>query len=141
MEMLHPTLPEAEEQYRKGAWGRLGNWSAPQRIKMATENQLVTTAIDLAHILGWTKVAHFRPAKTAQGYRTPVEGDGAGFPDLVLVRERVVWIEAKVKGRKLSPEQESWMVDLIATGAEFHLIQLDREWDFLVEVLTRRTRY
>ena len=104
---------------------------------MATEAQLVTTAIQLAHTLGWTKVAHFRPAKTAKGYRTPVEGDGAGFPDLVLVRERIVWIEAKVKGREPSPEQISWMVDLIAAGAEYHLIQLDTEWDFLESVLRR----
>ena len=41
--------------------------------------------VDLARLRGW-RVAHFRPARTERGWRTPVEADGAGFPDLLLVR-------------------------------------------------------
>jgi hypothetical protein len=44
---------------------------------------------------GW-RAAHFRPARTAKGWRTPVAADGAGFPDLVLVRRtRIVAAELK----------------------------------------------
>lgn len=43
---------------------------------------------DLAEILGW-QWAHFRPAQTAHGWRTPVSGPiGAGWPDLMLARRR-----------------------------------------------------
>lgn len=44
-----------------------------------TEIQWQAQVIELAHILGWT-VAHFRPALTKHGWRTPVQADGAGFP-------------------------------------------------------------
>src|SRR5205823_4705076 len=49
------------------------------------EAALQTQVIQLGHLYRW-RIAHFRPALTAQGWRTPVEADGAGFPDLVLTR-------------------------------------------------------
>jgi len=109
---------------------------SPQLHAMASETELVTTAIALARSLGWERVAHFRPARTAKGWRTPVEGD-KGFPDLVLVRERVVWIEAKVRGEKPSPDQWLWLQALANTGAEVHVIQLDTKWEYLENVLKR----
>ena len=43
---------------------------------------------ELATIYGW-RWAHFRVARTKYGWRTAVSGPlGAGFPDLVLTRER-----------------------------------------------------
>src|SRR4051794_27414866 len=42
--------------------------------------------IEIAHIYRW-RVAHFRPAQTSRGWRTPVAADGMGFPDLVLIRQ------------------------------------------------------
>lgn len=47
-----------------------------------SEAELQSAVIELARTLGY-RVAHFRAARTAQGWRTPVEADGAGFPDLV----------------------------------------------------------
>lgn len=43
------------------------------------ERQWQAQVIELARILGW-RVAHFRPALTKHGWRTPVQADGAGFP-------------------------------------------------------------
>jgi len=73
------------------------------------ESQLQTAVIDTAHLLGFL-VAHFRPAETKKGWRTPVQADGKGFPDLVLVRPpRLLFVELKAKGKKPTPEQEDWL--------------------------------
>lgn len=83
-----------------------------------TERDLQAWVIVLARLLGW-RVAHFRPARTAHGWRTPVAGDGAGFPDLVLVRgERMLFRELKTERGKLRPEQEAWLSALRAAGAD-----------------------
>lgn len=84
-----------------------------------TEDELLTNVIDLAHFLG-AKVAHFRPAKTARGWRTPVQGDGAGFPDLVIVTidRRVLWRELKSAKGKLSVAQLEWIARLNGAGED-----------------------
>lgn len=85
-----------------------------------TEAQLQAAVIDVARFLGW-RVAHFRPARTASGWRTPVGADGAGFPDLVLVRDRVVYAELKAERGRLGPAQRVWLDILEAAGAEVYL--------------------
>lgn len=72
-----------------------------------TEAQLQSAVIALAQALGW-RVAHFRTARTRHGWRTPVAADGNGFPDLVLVRERVIFAELKGAAGRLSAAQEDW---------------------------------
>ena len=79
----------------------------------------------LARQNGW-HVAHFRPALTGRGWRTPVQADGKGFPDLVLVRERVIYAELKSRTGSLEPEQRAWRDWLRATGAEWHLWRPDQ---------------
>jgi hypothetical protein len=75
-----------------------------------TERELQTAVIETAQLLGW-KIAHFRPALTKRGWRTPVEGDGAGFPDLVLIHPagRILVRELKAGRNKLRPEQADWL--------------------------------
>lgn len=74
-----------------------------------TEAQLQDAIIDLARTLGWT-IAHFRPARTTHGWRTPVAADGAGFPDLVLCRPpRVLFAELKREKGRTSLGQEMWL--------------------------------
>lgn len=71
-----------------------------------------TGIIDMAHLFGW-RVAHFRPVKTPTGYRTPVQADGAGFPDLVLARNGVVLFrELKIGTRVLDYAQRDWQTAL-----------------------------
>ena len=65
--------------------------------------------IAYAHDHGW-RVAHFRPARTARGWRTPMQGD-PGFPDLVLARDgAVLLIELKKWGEHPSEEQLDWIM-------------------------------
>ena len=80
--------------------------------------------IDLAHAHGWM-CAHFRPARTSKGWVTPVAADGQGFPDLVLTRERVMFVELKSQRGRLSEQQRLWIVSLRAAGAEVHVWKPD----------------
>ena len=60
---------------------------------------------DLMALYGWQHV-HFRPALTKHGYRTAGSGElAAGWPDFVAVRDRVIFVEIKRKGGKLSDDQ------------------------------------
>ena len=73
-----------------------------------TEAYFTDQIIDLAHLTGW-HVAHFRPARTAKGYRTPMQGD-VGFPDIVLAKGgRVILAELKAEGGAPRPEQIAWL--------------------------------
>jgi hypothetical protein len=85
-----------------------------------SELELQNAVIDLARVLGY-RVAHFRAARTADGWRTPVAADGAGFPDLVLVKRRVIFAELKSAAGKLRAEQSEWRISLQAAGAEYRL--------------------
>lgn len=66
---------------------------------------------------------------------TAVQGDGAGFPDLVLVRERVVWVELKSDIGVLSDEQEIWIAMLHRAGQEVYVWK-PCDWDTILEVLS-----
>lgn len=76
---------------------------------------------DLAELLGWSW-AHFRPAETARGWRTPVSGPlGKGFPDLVLVKgSRLIFAELKRDKGKVSLEQAR-VLGALADAAETHV--------------------
>lgn len=76
-----------------------------------SERGLQAAVIDCAHLLGW-RCAHFRPALTAKGWRTPVQADGAGFPDICMAhprQRRLLFVELKAGRGVLSPEQVRWL--------------------------------
>lgn len=89
---------------------------------------------EFAQLSGW-KVAHFRRARTAKGWRTPVGFDGKGFVDFVLVRERIIYVECKAGGR-LSPEQREWRDAIVDAGAEWYLWK-PSDWKEVQRVLGR----
>ena len=77
-----------------------------------TEAQFQRTVIAAAQAFGF-KVAHFRPGMSSKGkWMTAVAGNGAGFPDLVLVhpgrRCGVLFVELKSDTGKIDPAQEEW---------------------------------
>ena len=94
-----------------------------------TERELTAAVIEAARLLGW-KVAHFRPGRTTRGWRTPVEGDGTGFPDLVLARQgQLLFAELKAKGGRLRPEQAAWIEVLGRTGAAGVHVWRPEDWE------------
>ena len=101
---------------------------------MTDEKTFQKQVIELAHILGYT-VAHFRPAKTAHGWRTPVAADGAGFPDLVIAGHgRILYRELKTTTGRLSDDQEAWGEILTRNGADY-AVWRPSDWDTIAHQL------
>ena len=82
--------------------------------------ELQRAIIELARRLGW-RVAHFPPVPTERGWRTPVAADGTGFPDLVLVRDRVIVAEIKGDSDRVRQEQEQWLSAFRLAGISAHV--------------------
>jgi hypothetical protein len=104
---------EIARAYRK----RGKQWSEETKAKSMktptlpklSEAQFTAQVIAFAKLHGW-KCAHFRPGRTARGWRTAVQGDGVGFPDLVLVRKDTMMVaELKVGRRQPTAEQDAWL--------------------------------
>jgi hypothetical protein len=98
---------------------------------------LQDSIVELANTLGWAAV-HFRPGRTKDGWRTAVAYQGAGWPDLILVRERVVFVEVKGDGDRLRPEQWEWLHRLEDAAAEVYVwVPADWRCGEVEEVLRR----
>lgn len=82
------------------------------------EEELLNGVLELARLRRVT-AAHFRPARTKDGWRTAVKGDGKGFPDLVLVGGWVKYRELKTDRGDLTREQRMWGDVLLAAGADW----------------------
>ena len=94
--------------------------------------------IELAHLCDWT-VAHFRPAQKRDGtWRTAVQADGTGFPDLVLVRPpRLLFAEVKSEKGTVTSEQLMWLTVLAECWSGEAYLWRPSDWDEIVEVLGR----
>ena len=87
----------------------------------ATEAEFQKLVIQYAQHNRW-RTAHFRACLNQRGkWQTAVQGDAKGFPDLVLVRERVIYAELKAQKGVIRPEQKQWRDWLKAANAEHHL--------------------
>lgn len=106
-----------------------------EAIPATSEAAFQKQVIALAHYHGWT-VAHFATAPTQAGHwATPVKADGKGFPDLVLVRERVIYAELKTETGQVRPQQKVWAKTLVRAGQEVYLWR-PRDLDEIQKVLT-----
>ena len=94
-----------------------------------SEEQLLARVIEIAHEHGWI-VSHFRPSLSQSGrWHTAVQGDGAGWPDLVLCRPsrrigkmgRLLFVELKSARGKLSEAQKAWIAALRDSGEIVHV--------------------
>jgi hypothetical protein len=90
-------------------------------LKMS-ENDLLEAVIDLAETFKW-RVFHVRPGLDRHGrWTTAMSGsDAAGWPDLCMVRERVIWAELKSADGRLTPAQQDWLFALTHANAETHV--------------------
>ena len=100
-----------------------------------TEREFQRAVLQVAKLFGW-RAAHFRPARMANGrWRTPVEADGTGFPDLVLLRlDQMLVRELKVGAGKLSREQTTWIEAFDRAGVDAGVWHPDG-WDRIEDEL------
>ena len=104
------------------------------RLPKLTEAQFTRQVLELAKVFGW-RTMHQRPARTAKGWRTAVQGDGVGWPDLVLVRGgRLIFAELKVGNRGLTPMQAVWLDALDRVGADVYVWRPEN-WDLIERTL------
>lgn len=83
------------------------------------EDDLLTAVLDMARLFG-LRVAHFRPANTERGWRTAVQADGKGYPDLTIAGPGgLLFRELKSATGRLSAEQQDWAATLASAGADF----------------------
>lgn len=106
-----------------------------------TEAQFQKSIIEAAQYMGW-KAVHFRTVREQKVsgrafYHTPGVGDADGFPDLVLVRDRVVFAEIKNDRGRLSEKQKFWSKYLQDANAEYYVWR-PKDWDEIKKVLLRR---
>lgn len=93
----------------KAALARIAKGQLPE----PSEAEFAKQVIALAQAHGW-RVAHFRGVcvKRKNGstyWQTPVQADGAGFPDLICVHEvRRLLVVAELKVGRNEPTAEQW---------------------------------
>lgn len=113
--------------------------SAPVLAGKISEEDFRTAVIGYAQAHGW-KVAWIRPVRVQRAdgsvyFETPMGADGAGWPDLTLVRNgEIIFAELKSKGGKVRPEQIAWLDALRDTGAASG-IWYPADWPKIQEVL------
>lgn len=79
------------------------------RPAVMSERDLLDAVLSLCKLYGWHTL-HIRPARTDKGWRSPLQGDGVGFPDIFAVRgDRQVAVELKGAGGRVTPEQQAWL--------------------------------
>jgi hypothetical protein len=91
------------------------------------EREFQAEVIRIAKMLGWT---HFHPYRST---KSP-----AGYPDLTLIRDRVMFAELKTDTGRLTDAQKEWIRRLHQAGAEVHVWR-PRDLQQIAETLARRT--
>lgn len=106
----------------------------------ADEATFQAVVIETARLAGW-RCAHFRAARTKEGWRVPITADGQGWPDLVLVRPpRLIFAELKSETGKVKPHQTEWLDVLRLLPQVEVFLWRPSDWDTLVEILTGTKR-
>lgn len=98
-----------------------------KRRNAQPEKTLQKAVMDYAAMRGW-RVLHIPPVQCVSGqFFTAYEGQGRGFVDLLLARDRVLFVELKAGNNELEPEQKNWEKALKAAGA-IHLVWRLEDW-------------
>jgi hypothetical protein len=91
-----------------------------------TEREWQTQVVEAARLLGWS-VYHTHDSRRSE----------PGWPDLALVRDRLVMAELKTDTGRVSDDQRRWLDMLDAAGVETYLWR-PKDMDEVLSVLRRR---
>lgn len=108
-----------------------------------SEAEFTKAVIEAAQHRGWL-VAHFRKVRVQRAngrtyWTTPVQGDGAGFPDLILAKPpRLIAAELKVGYNKADERQLKWLAAFQQTdGKVLGVVWRPKDWDQILTELER----
>jgi hypothetical protein len=96
---------------------------AVSKPRPITEAQFQRQVLELAHMLGWKS---YHPVVSRLSVK--------GWPDLVLVRDRVLYRELKAANKQTTPEQDAWLAALGAAGGDVGVW-----WPHMLETEIRQT--
>jgi len=100
------------------------------RLQDMSEKEWQQQVVELARALGFAFIYHtYRSTKSA-----------SGFPDLVLARDRTIYMELKREGGKPTRDQIDWLSALAHAGAEVYLVR-PSDLQEIAKVLGKRWRY
>lgn len=99
----------------------------PSKSGGITEAEFTSQVVLLFSLHDW-QVCHIRPARTARGWRTALEGH-LGLPDIIAARGgKIIMAELKVGKNKPTADQMQW---LEASGSP---VWRPEDWDTIVLV-------
>ena len=98
----------------------------PQAPPPMTEKELDAMVRDACDLLGWARYHTF------SSYRSP-----SGFPDLVLVRERVIYAELKSAKGFVTARQQRWL-DLLTNAGQEVYVWRPGQLKEIIEILRRK---
>ena len=112
-------------------------------MALVKESEFQSQVIEFAQRSGWC-VAHFRPVRVQRKdgsvyYETPVQADGAGFVDLLMIHEvtgRIIAAELKATNGKLSGAQSKWMTLFMNSPAEWY-VWYPEDFEMIVSILRK----
>lgn len=90
------------------------------REHTVTERAFQAAVVALLRACGWLCFYDTEPRRSVKGW-----------PDLVAVRERIIFVELKTTRGRLRPEQRDWLDRLRAAGAETYVWR-PTEWEEIV---------
>lgn len=89
------------------------------QLRAVTERQWQTTVEAMLRANGWR---FYHAPDNRPGRNGAVQNIRAGYPDLTAVRgSRLIYAELKRETGKTTPDQDSWLADLAAAGAECYV--------------------
>mgnify|MGYP000998023045 CR=1 FL=1 len=91
-----------------------------------SEKAFMAEVVKLAKREGW-RVYHTHDSRKSE----------AGFPDLVLVRERIIYAELKTATGRLTAAQSNWLEAIRDTGTSAFEWR-PKDWPEIVAVLSRK---
>ena len=109
---------------------------AKRAKKGPTEAEFTRQVLQLANLRGW-RTAHFRAAQTKTGkWITAVQGDGKGFPDLLMIRcSDLLAIELKVGKNTTTLEQDAWLDAFKELPNTHAAVWTPEQWDEIEFIL------
>lgn len=105
--------------------------------KKGPEAEFQDAVAAYARTMGWLVMA-IAPGLVREGRLvTNMRYDGAGWPDLTLIRDQVIFAELKGKGiRKLREDQVKWRDAIIRAGGDWRVWN-PSDWKVIEDALRR----